>query len=111
MGPSFAFVIAQAPDETLLAQRVARSLLQAGASLGTVFLLRDGVHHATRGSAAAQAWRSLAEHGARPRLVACSAALERRDLGTAIDAETFEVVGLGQLVEALGNADRLIEFP
>lgn len=109
------------------ALRFAEALIRRGHHLETVFFYHDGVYNAARLLAPPQdephlgdAWRRLHdEHGTR--LQVCIAAGLRRGLldereasrhgkaGASLEAP-FELTGLGQLVDAGLNHDRLITF-
>lgn len=109
------------------ALRFARALVIRGHTLETVFFYHDGVHNAARLMTPPQdephlgdAWQQLyAEHGVA--LQVCIAAALRRGLldekeaarhgkqGFSV-ASPFELTGLGQLVEAGLNYDRLVTF-
>ncbi len=98
------------------ALRFARAALAAGQRVPRVFFFGDGVlaarPRATRiadePDPAAQ-WSALAaESGVE--LVVCVAAAQRRGLDAAPLAEGFRIGGLGQLIEAALDADRLLTF-
>ncbi len=56
-----------------------------------------------------EAWEALKdEHGFE--MDVCVAASTRRGIGTDIASEAFEIVGLGQMVEAMEVADRTVTF-
>ena len=103
----FALVISAAPEPDLQPARFAAALLAEGHTLTRVFFLREGVRHGQAGSAAAAAWLSLPGAGQLFELALCISAAERRR----VVPSRFEVVGLGQLVDALAGADRVIDFP
>ncbi len=105
----------------------ARAALERGHRVLRVFFYNDGVNVATRLATPPQdeqdltrAWVALAEeHGVD--LVVCVAAAERRGIVDADErsrhgkdtdnlAAGFRIAGLGQLVEAVIDADRLVVF-
>lgn len=109
------------------AYQFAKSLLAQGHRLYRVFFYQDGVHNATKLAAPPQdeidlysAWQLLAkEHEID--LVVCIAAALKRGLINQEEAhryqkeahnlaEGFSLSGLGQLVDAAVNSDRLITF-
>jgi tRNA 2-thiouridine synthesizing protein D len=104
-----------------------KAALEKGHEVYRVFFYHDGVHNGTRLSVPpqderdfAKLWRELAErHGLD--LVVCVSAAQRRGLLDASEARrhgkdadnlapSFRISGLGQLVEAGIEADRLIVF-
>ncbi|WP_036191998.1 sulfurtransferase complex subunit TusD [Marinobacterium lacunae] len=124
-------IVVQAPPiqcqgaETAL--RFARALLDAGHSIHRVFFYRDGVHNGSALTCLPQdevsipeQWQALArEH--KLDLVVCIAAAVRRGLINEHEAgrykkahwnlaEQFELSGLGQLVEACIQSDRVVTF-
>ena len=115
----FALVISAAPEADLQPVQFAMALLAEGHTLTRVFFLREGVRHGEAGSPAAAAWLSLAGAGQMYELALCISATERRHLQpvehtahhVGQSAARFEVMGLGQLVDALEAADRVIDFP
>lgn len=109
------------------AYRFARAALAGGHAVQRVFFYRDGVLAGSRLPAPpadevdiAARWRELAAaHGID--LVVCVAAALRRGILDAAEAERWErdghnlapgvaLSGLGQLVESLLEADRVLEF-
>jgi tRNA 2-thiouridine synthesizing protein D len=109
------------------ALQFARAVLRQGHSLTRVFFYHDGVNTATRLATPPQddrdltlAWRELAvAHGVD--LVVCVAAAQRRGIVDANErqrhgkdadnlAEGFRIAGLGLLIEAAVDADRLVQF-
>lgn len=108
----FALVVSAAPEASLQPARFAGAVLAEGHSLTRVFFLREGVRHGDAGSTAAAAWLSLPGAGQQFELALCISAAERRHIEPiAAGAARFEVMGLGQLVDALADADRVIDFP
>ena len=109
------------------AYQFVRAALAAGHEVFRVFFYHDGVHNGTRLAAPPQddrnvveRWSALAaEHGLD--LVLCVAAAQRRGLLDADEAKRhgkdadniapgFRISGLGQLIEAAVQSDRLITF-
>ena len=95
------------------ALRFATAVLDAGHAIGRVFFYKDAVQIGNRYAAdeddqRAQ-WRTLAERGDFE-LALCIAAAERRGVVEATLAEGFAIVGLGQLVDAMENGERLVTF-
>jgi tRNA 2-thiouridine synthesizing protein D len=107
--------------------RFARAALEAGHHIDRVFFYHDGVHTASALAVPPQdepspqaGWIDLAQaHGIE--LAVCIAASLKRGIVNADEAEryalnagnlhpAFAVVGLGQLVEAIGNSDRFVSF-
>ncbi len=126
----FALVISAAPEASLQPAQFAAALLAEGHSLTRVFFLREGVRHGEPSSAAATAWLALPGAGQQFELALCISAAERRQIVPTHEesdrsgqsakpaserpqqaAARFEVVGLGQLVDALADADRVVDFP
>jgi tRNA 2-thiouridine synthesizing protein D len=114
----------QAADSAL---RFTRAALAAGHSIHRVFFYHDGVHTASALSVPPQDepsaqpdWIELArEHDIE--LAVCIAAALKRGLVNREEAErydlqgdnaheAFSIVGLGQLIEAIGSADRFVTF-
>ncbi len=106
----------------------ARALLAAGHEIGRVFFYHEGVYNALSSAVAPQgegdsvaAWSAFhAETGVE--LAVCIASgikrgvlseeeRDRYDQTAATLAPGFELVGLGQLVDAILTSDRYIEFP
>jgi tRNA 2-thiouridine synthesizing protein D len=109
------------------ALQFARAVIAQGHTLARVFFYHDGVNTATRLATPPQddrdlnsGWRELAAtYGVD--LVVCVAAAQRRGIvdvnererqGKDADnlAEGFRIAGLGQLIEAALDADRLVQF-
>ncbi len=113
----FALVVSAAPDVRAQPLHFAAALLGAGHALPRVFFLRDGVRHGLPGSAVAESWLQLQARHPAVELALCIGAAERRAIPTAAgDASAstghgFVHVGLGQLVAALAEADRVVDFP
>ena len=128
----FGIVVGEGPGQRQSADsayRFARAALAKGHEVIRVFFYQDGVHAGARASAPPQdernvgeEWSALAEeHGLD--LVVCVAAAQRRGVldeaaGARLDqtpapaalAPKFRAAGLGQLVEAGIDADRLLVF-
>jgi tRNA 2-thiouridine synthesizing protein D len=109
------------------ALRFARAAVAAGHSVHRVFFYHDGVHAASAIAVPPQdepspmdGWIELAEqHGAE--LAVCIAAALKRGVVDADEARRYElpgrnvhpafaIVGLGQLLEAIGSTDRFVTF-
>ena len=129
-GMKLAIVIHGAPYSSQAcgtALRFARAALAAGHSLYRVFFYHDGIHAASALRVAPQdevddgaGWIALAEtHGVE--LCVCIAAALKRGLVNAEERARYEltaanlhpafnVVGLGQLIDAAATADRFVTF-
>jgi tRNA 2-thiouridine synthesizing protein D len=126
----FAILISAGPythQASDTAYRFVKAALQKGHEVRRVFFYHDGVHNGTRLSTPPQdernlpeLWRALAEQY-RLDLVVCVSAAQRRGLLDASEAQrqgkdtgnlanAFRISGLGQLIEAGIEADRLIVF-
>lgn len=109
------------------ALRFARAALAAGHTVHRVFFYHDGVHGASVLAVPPQdepspmpQWADLAEqHGIE--LAVCIAAALKRGVVDADEQQRYElaganlhpafaIVGLGQLIEAIGSSDRFITF-
>ena len=98
------------------AYQFAIAALAKGHEIYRVFFYHDGVNNATRLTEPPQddrnvvvRWSKLAEeHGVD--LVVCVAAALRRGIKEEVLAPGFRISGLGQLVEAGIEADRLVTF-
>jgi len=103
----------QASDTAYL---FARTAIEKGHSVPRVFFYHDGVNNSTKLTEPPQddrhvvnRWSKLAEdHGVD--LVVCVAAGMRRGIKDEILAPGFRISGLGQLVEAGIQCDRLVTF-
>jgi tRNA 2-thiouridine synthesizing protein D len=103
----------QASDTAYL---FARNAIEKGHSVPRVFFYHDGVNNSTKLTQPPQddrnvvnRWSKLAEdHGVD--LVVCIAAGMRRGITDDILAPGFRISGLGQLVEAGIQCDRLVTF-
>ena len=121
----FAVVVSAPPSPAAQPLRLVEALLAAGHSLARVFFLRDGVRHGEPGSAMALAWTELQSRHPALELALCIGAAERRGIpeqaasagnpGQVQPADHarlgFIHLGLGQLVAALADADRVVDFP
>jgi tRNA 2-thiouridine synthesizing protein D len=109
------------------ALRFARAALAAGHRIPRVFFYHDGVHTASALAVPPQdepspapGWTELADqHGVE--LAVCIAAALKRGLVNAEEQQryglaasnlhpAFAIVGLGQLLEAIGTTDRFVTF-
>ncbi len=98
------------------AYQFAKSAIAKGHCIYRVFFYHDGVNNATRYTEPPQddrhivnRWSKLAaEHGID--LVVCVAAALRRGIKEELLAPGFRISGLGQLVEAGIQGDRLVTF-
>ena len=103
----------QATDSAYL---FARAAIEKGHQVSRVFFYHDGVNNSTRLTEPPQddrhivnRWSKLAqEHGVD--LVVCVAAALRRGIKDENLADGFRISGLGQLIEAGIQADRLVTF-
>ena len=109
------------------AYQFARAALAAGHEIFRVFFYHDGVHNGTRLAVPPQDDRNIVERWSQLAaehqldLVLCVAAAQRRGVLDADEAKRngkdadniapgFRISGLGQLIEASIQADRLITF-
>lgn len=109
------------------ALRFARAALSAGHSVHRVFFYHDGVHAASALAVPPQDepspqpdWVELARHHGIELAVCIAAALkrgvvneqerERYELPGSSAHPSFAIVGLGQLIEAVGCSDRFVTF-
>jgi tRNA 2-thiouridine synthesizing protein D len=126
----FALAVYSAPhssEASYTALRFAQTLLSQGHQLMRVFFYQDGIHNSSSLACPPQdefnlvaAWQQLArEH--QVDLVICIAAALRRGVINEEEAnrytkpahnlaEGFSISGLGQLLDAAVNSDRLITF-
>ncbi len=98
------------------AYQFAKSVLAKGHEIFRVFFYHDGVNNATRLTTPPQddrnivnRWSKLAEEHNLD-MVVCVAAAQRRGIKDENLAPGFRISGLGQLVEAGIQADRLVTF-
>lgn len=109
------------------ALRFARSALAAGHRIGRVFFYHDAVHGASSLTVPPQdepspmpGWVELAQSHQIELAVCIAAALKRGvvdaneqhryELAASNLAPPFNIVGLGQLIEAIGSSDRFVTF-
>ena len=131
MAKSFTIAIHGAPYSSQASHhglRLAAALLDAGHTITRVFFFHEGVLNALNARVAPQeerdqaaGWHELARaHGlelavcianALKRGVVSREEQARYDSAAATLAEPFELVGLGQLIEAITTSDRYIEIP
>jgi tRNA 2-thiouridine synthesizing protein D len=103
----------QAPDSALA---FAKAVLSRGHELSRVFFYGEGVLNANRLAAPSlderhpgRDWSRLAaDHGVE--LVICANAAVKRGIREVNLAPGFRISGLGQLTEAMVDADRLVTF-
>ncbi|MCC7168633.1 MAG: sulfurtransferase complex subunit TusD [Rhodospirillales bacterium] len=98
------------------AYQFAKAALEAGHAIFRVFFYYDGVHNAnklaeppTDDRNVVRNWAKLAEEH-KVDLVVCVAAALRRGIKNDNLAPGFRISGLGQLIEAGIQADRLVTF-
>ncbi len=97
------------------APKFVAAALAAGHEIPLVFFYHDGVRAAARGGSSSQAelWRRLHRDHQIP-LAVCIGAASRRQLASESDRRRvdkhFDVVGLGQLMGALMDSDRVVTF-
>ena len=112
------FVLSVHQPADIRAIKFAQAALDAGHEIALVFFYHDGIQVADRFTDQGQGhqWQQLAEQHTVP-LAVCIGAATRRGLvdESAPEAserirEGFEIVGLGQYIGALVEADRLITF-
>jgi tRNA 2-thiouridine synthesizing protein D len=126
----FSIVIYSAPyssEAASSALRFARSLVDQGHELYRLFFFGDGVHNASRLTVVSQdeknlqqQWKQLIQQHNIDSVVCVSSALRRgivdqaeatrHELGQASADESSEVAGLGQLIDALMQSDRVVNF-
>ena len=117
-GFCFALIVQAPSSRSSVALEFARSALAAGHSIPRIFFLRQGSEIAREG-AAATGWSQLAAaHGVE--LSVCVSGATRRDLYDASSgqaqgkqrniADGFTIAGLGLMVDAIANADRVVTF-
>ena len=99
-----------------IALHFAQEAVAQGHTLHRVFFYKDAVHVANRFSSIPvdetdlQAeWTGFANDSG-TELVVCIAAGQRRGVIEANIAESFSIVGLGQMVEAMAESDRILTF-
>ncbi len=104
-------------DSCGLALRFANAAWNAGHNVGTVFFYKDAAYIGNQHIRLPQDERSIQRDWADfiakypTKLVVCVAAAERRGIRQDINlADGFEIAGLGQLVEAAEDCDRIVTF-
>ncbi len=126
----FALMVSEGPythQSSDTAWQFAKAALESGHEIFRVFFYHDGVNNGTRFTAPPQddrhivnRWSELAEEYGLD-LVVCVAAAQRRGIIDADEAKRhgkdgdniapgFRISGLGQLIEAGIEADRLLQF-
>lgn len=97
----------------LNALHFARATLAAGHEVGRVFFYKDAVSVANRFASDDQGlrsgWATLSADGGFE-LAVCISAAGRRGVVEDSLADGFVIVGLGQLIEAMEESDRLVSF-
>lgn len=126
----FSIVIYGAPyssESAASALRFAQSLLQQGHVLYRLFFFGDGVHNASKLAVVAQdeqnlqqQWDDLITEHKLDSVICVSSAIrrgivdqteaDRYELGRANAYNSSEIAGLGQLIDATVNSDRIINF-
>ncbi len=127
---SYALLVHAAPysqQGALSALRFANAVVERGHRLSTVFFYHDGVHNASALMSPPQdevqladGWKRLHREGGTQLLVCIAAGLRRGLVDTGEAARhglnshsvepPFELTGVGQLVDAMLENDRLITF-
>lgn len=114
-------------ESSATALRFAKTLITQGHELYRLFLFGDGVHNASKLTVVAQdennlqqQWSELIEQHRIDSVICVSSALrrgvldqteaDRHELGAASAYESSEVSGLGQLIDATLNSDRVVNF-
>ena len=127
----FSLIVVGSPGTHQSAQsayRFAEAALAGGHGIYRVFFYHDGVHNGSALCAPPQGevnipeqWHALAEQYSIDLVVCIASALRRGVLNQEeadrfekpaanLDEPTFDLTGLGQLVDATENSDRLITF-
>lgn len=111
----FALLVQAAPLSGVhqSAQAFVRSLYEQGHEVYRLFFYQDAVlvanQQAESDDAVRETWEGLQRaHGFE--MDVCVAASTRRGIGGDIVSPAFEIVGLGQMVEAMEVADRTVTF-
>lgn len=95
------------------ALRFARAAIAAGHAIGRVFFYKEAVaignRHASDDEGTRADWVALAAEGGFE-LAICVAAAARRGVVEESVADGFAIVGLGQLIEAIEDGERLVSF-
>ena len=91
----------------------AQAAVAGGHAISRTFFYKDGVTIANRfvddTGQVRSSWTALAEE-AGFELAVCVASGERRGIVDETLSDGFEIVGLGQLIEAVETSDRLVSF-
>lgn len=112
---------------SLTAYRYVRAALEMGHRVGRVFFYGEGIHNGSRLASPPQdeadlprLWQELGQSEGLDMVVCVAAALRRGVLNEEEAtrhakrgdnlADGFELSGLGQLIDALGDSDRLMTF-
>ena len=126
----FSIVIYAAPyssESPATALRFSKSLLAQGHELYRLFFFGDGVHNASKLTVVAQdeinlqqQWNELIEEHDIDSVICVSSALrrgvldqteaDRHELDTASANESSNIAGLGQLIDATLQSDRVVNF-
>ena len=127
---NFTIVIQGGPyssQASLSALNFARAVIRGGHSIRRLFFYNDGVYNANRAISPPQdeqdlhqAWHQFATDNSLEIIICVASALRRGMLDSgeasryekqeAVVAESFEISGLGQLIDGCLNADRVITF-
>jgi len=111
-------VVLQSPDTGQSCQRAlhfAKTALQLGHEIPRVFFYGDGTLNGHCNSSLATLWQQTAANSA-TELILCSTSAEKRGIFAPNSNESgdlapgFELSGLGQLLDASLQSDRLITF-
>ena len=110
------FVLTVHQPDNRHAFKFAAAALDAGHEIPLIFFYQDGIQAAKHDSPEGKTWQQFARERSIP-LAICIGAAARRGLVDESAPERsnsvysdFEVVGLGQYIAALVDADRLITF-
>lgn len=115
----FALIVQASPANSGAALAFATAALAAGHDIARVFFLREGTRCAHPG-VAAEGWTGLAQTHALE-LSVCVSGASRRQLFDAVTAQeqhgvlpniapAFTIAGLGLLIDAIANVDRVVTF-
>lgn len=115
---AFALVVQAPPSRSTAALEFATAALVAGHKIPRVFFLREGSETARAGDAAFR-WAALARQYS-VELSVCVSGAARRNLYDEVSAREhaaaanvapgFSIAGLGLMVDAIANADRVMTF-
>ncbi|MDA1370690.1 MAG: sulfurtransferase complex subunit TusD [Proteobacteria bacterium] len=126
----FSIVVYAAPYSTEAASTAlnfSKALLSQGHEIYRLFFFSDGVHNANRFAVTAQddinlqqQWDKLISHNGLDSVVCVTSAIrrgildakeaERHEFKCANLHESSEIAGLGQLIDAALNSDRIVNF-